>query len=159
MEPRLNYREVAPEGIRTLFTLEHYANTCGLERSLLDLIRIRASQIYGCAYCIDMHAKEARAGGETEQRIYALDAWRETSFFTDRERAALEWAEAVTLIGDSHVPDDLYEAVRKQLSEKELVDLTLAVISVNSGIRLATSFRTVAGSYQVHRREPVSEPA
>ncbi len=124
MEPRLNYRDVAPEGIRTMFTLEHYANTCGLERPLLDLIRIRASQLYGCAYCIDMHAKEARAGGETEQRIYGLDAWAETPFYTDRERAALAWTEAVTLIGDSHVPDDLYLSARQQFSEKELVDLT-----------------------------------
>ncbi len=156
MEPRLKYRDAAPEGIRTFFTLEHYANTCGLERSLLDLIRIRASQICGCAYCIDMHAKEARASGETEQRIYALDAWRETPFFKDRERAALEWAEAVTMIDQGHVPDEVYESARQQFSEKELVDLTLAVISVNGGIRLATSFRTVPGSYQIHKREPVS---
>src|SRR5512137_2382754 len=99
MEPRLNFREVAPDGVRTVFALEHYANNCGLERSLLDLIRVRASQIYGCAYCIDMHAKEARAGGETEQRIYALDAWAETPFYTDRERAALAWTDGVTLIG------------------------------------------------------------
>ncbi len=106
-----------------------------------------------------MHANEARAGGKTEQRIYALDAWRATPFFTDCERAALEWAEAVTLIGDGRVPDELDQSVRQQFSEKELVDLTLAAISVNGGIRLATRFRTVPGSYQVHKREPVSAHA
>lgn len=159
MEPRLNFREVAPEGVRTMLTLEHYANTCGLERPLLDLIRIRASQICGCAYCIDMHAKEARAGGETEQRIYALDAWAETPFYTDRERAALEWTEAVTRIDEGHVPDEVYDSARQQFSEKELVDLTLAAISVNSGIRLTTAFRMVPGSYQVHKREPAQARA
>ncbi len=159
MEPRLNFREVAPEGVRTMFGLEAYTNRCGLDQSLLNLIRLRASQIYGCAYCIDMHSKEARALGETEQRIYALDAWAETAFYTDRERAALAWTEAVTLIDEGHVPDELYRSVRQQFSEKELVDLTLAVISINGGIRLMTAFRTVPGSYQVHRREPVSAQA
>ncbi len=159
MEPRLNFREAAPEGMRTFFMLEHYVNNCGLERTLLDLVRIRASQIYGCAYCIDMHAKEARAGGETEQRIYALDAWRETSFYTARERAGLDLAESVTLIDQGHVPDEVYEAARKQFTEKELVDLALAVISVNGGIRLTTAFRVVPGSYQVHKREPAQAQA
>ncbi len=153
MEPRLNFREVAPEGIRALFSLEAYVNRCGLAESLLNLVRMRASQIYGCAYCIDMHSKEARALGETEQRLYALDAWAETSFYADRERAALAWTEAVTLIDQGHVPDELYQSVRQQFSEMELVDLTLAVISINSGIRLMTAFRTIPGSYQVHKRE------
>ena len=155
MEPRLKGFEVAPEGLQTMLKLEHYVNACGLENSLLHLIRVRASQICGCAYCIDMHAKDARALGETEQRIYALDAWPRAPFYTDRERAALAWTEAVTLIGESHVPDELYESVRQQFSPKELFDLTLAVISVNAGIRLATSFRTVPGSYQPRRQQPV----
>jgi AhpD family alkylhydroperoxidase len=159
MEARLKYFEVAPEGIRTMLKLELYVNASGLEQSLLHLIRIRASQIYGCAFCIDMHTKDARAQGETEQRIYALDAWGETPFYTDRERAALAWTEAVTLIGGGHVPDELYKSVREQFSAKELVDLTLAVISVNGGIRLATSFRTVPGSYHPHKTEPIYGPA
>ncbi len=151
MEPRLNPREVAPEGLRTMLSLEAYANRCGLEPSLLNLMRIRASQIYACAYCIDMHVKEARALGETEQRVYSLEAWAETPFYTERERAALAWAEAVTLIDHGHVPDQLYQSARQQFSDKELVDLTLAVISVNSGIRLMTAFRAVPGSYQPHK--------
>ncbi len=148
MEPRLKYSEVTPDGWQAMLKLERYVRACGLEKSLLELVRIRASQICGCAYCIDMHTKDARAQGETEQRIYALDAWSRTPFYTDRERAALAWTEAVTRVGESHVPDELYESVRRQFSDKEVVDLTLAVIAVNSGIRLATSFRTVPGSYQ-----------
>lgn len=148
MEPRLNYKEVAPEGYRTMLALGHYVKVCGLETPLLELIRIRASQMNGCAFCIDMHTQDARAGGETEQRIYALDAWRETPFYTERERAALAWTEAVTLIGESHMPEDLYKSVSQQFSPKELVDLTLAVISINGWNRLAVSFRTVPGSYK-----------
>ncbi len=154
MEPRLKYSEVAREGLQAFLKLEQYVNACGLEQSLLHLVRIRASQICGCAYCIDMHVQDARAQGETEQRIYALDAWPRTPFYTDRERAALAWTEAVTLIGDSHVPDELYESASEHFSAKELVDLTLAVISVNGGIRLATSFRKVPGSY--HPRSTVT---
>ncbi len=154
MEPRLKFSQVAPEGVQTMLKLEHYVRACGLEPSLLHLARIRASQLCGCAYCIDMHTKEARALGESEQRIYALDVWERTPFYTDRERAALAWTEAVTLIGESHVPDELYESVTQQFTPKELVDLTLAIISVNSGIRLATGFRTVPGSY--HPDSPVT---
>ena len=119
-----------------------------LEHSLLRLVEIRASQINGCAYCLDMHTKEARAAGETEQRIYTLDAWRETPFFTDRERAALEWTEAVTLVAETRVPDDVFEQVRQQFSEEELVELTFAVIVINSWNRLNVSFRPLVGDYQ-----------
>ena len=120
----------------------------GLERPLFELVKIRASQINGCAYCIDMHTKDARLAGETEQRIYALNAWRETPFFTDRERAALEWTEAVTRVADTHVPDEIHARVAAQFEEAELVALTFAVIVINSWNRLAVSFRAPAGTYQ-----------
>src|SRR3954447_23895889 len=126
MEARLDYAKLAPDAMRALYSLGAYLAKCGLEHPLLELVKIRASQINGCAFCIDMHTKDARAAGETEGRIYALNAWRETPFFTDRERAALAWAEAVTHIG-AGVSDDLYEATRAQFSEKELVDLTWAL--------------------------------
>jgi AhpD family alkylhydroperoxidase len=120
----------------------------GLEPSLVELIKLRASLINGCAYCIDMHTKDTRAEGETEQRLYVVSAWRETPFFTDRERAALEWTEAVTLVSQDHVPDSVYERARQHFTEKELVDLTMAIIAINGWNRLAISFRTVPGSYQ-----------
>ncbi len=148
MEPRLKPSSVAPEGFRVMLSLDRYVTASGLEKSLLDLVKIRASQINGCAYCIDIHTKDARARGETEQRIYTLSAWRETPFYTDRERAALDWTEAVTLINENNVPDSLYKTVREQFSEKELVDLTLAVIAINGFNRISTSFRSVPGSYQ-----------
>jgi AhpD family alkylhydroperoxidase len=132
--------------------LEQYVRQCGLEHSLLELIKIRTSQINGCAYCLDMHTKDARDARETEQRIYALSAWRETDFYSAPERAALAWAEAVTQVGETHVPDELYQAVRVHFTEKELVDLTLALIAINGWNRLAISFRTVPGSYQVPAR-------
>jgi len=128
--------------------LQKQVETSGLEHSTLELVKIRASQINGCAYCLDMHTKDARAAGETEQRIYALSAWRETPFFTDRERAALEWTEAVTLVAETRVPDDVYEQVRQQFSEEELVELTFAVIVINSWNRLQVSFRPHVGDYQ-----------
>ncbi len=148
MQPRLEYAKVAPEGYKAMLGLETHVRHCGLEHKLLELVKLRASQINGCAYCVDMHTKDARAQGETEQRLYALVAWRETPFFTDRERAALMWTEAVTQIGHRHVPDDIYETVRGQFEEKELVNLTLAVVAINGWNRLAISFRTVPGSYQ-----------
>ncbi len=129
--------------------MEQYVRECGLEHSLLELVKVRASQINGCAFCLDMHTKDARIAGETEQRLYALSAWRETPFYTERERAALAWTEAITCVGDSHVPDDVYEAARAHFAEKELVDLTFAIVSVNGWNRLATSFHTVPGSYRV----------
>ena len=127
--------------------LESYVRQCELEASLLELARLRASQINGCAYCVDMHTKDARAAGETEQRLYAVCVWEETPFFTERERAALAWTEAVTLEGESRVPDAVYELARRNFTEKELVDLTLALIAINGWNRLAISFRSVAGSY------------
>src|SRR5215469_4103078 len=120
MQARLDGTKVAPGATRAMYGLEKYSNECGLEASLQDLVKIRASQINGCAYCIDMHTKDARAGGETEQRIYELNAWRETPFYTDRERAALAWAEAVTLVAQTHVPDAVYEEVREHFTEEEL---------------------------------------
>jgi AhpD family alkylhydroperoxidase len=147
MEQRLDYLKLAPEAARALYGLGSYLAGCGLEHSLLELVKIRASQINGCAFCIDMHTKDARAAGETEQRIYALNAWRETPFFNERERAALAWAEAVTHIGNG-VSDDLFAEARQQFSEKELVDLTWALAAINAWNRVAISFRSVPGSYQ-----------
>lgn len=148
MEPRLNFYKAAPEGIKAMRGLEHYINQSGLESSLRELVKTRASQINGCAYCIDMHTKDARAAGETEQRLYALNAWRETPFFSERERAALEWTEAITLIADGHAPDDVFVNVRQFFSEQELVNLTLAIVTINGWNRLAIAFRSVPGTYQ-----------
>ena len=131
-----------------MLNLQKEVESSGLDRTLLELVKIRASQLNGCAYCIDMHTKDARARGETEQRIYALNAWRETPFFTDRERAALEWTEEVTQVADTHVRDEVYERVRAQFSESELVALTFALVAINGWNRLAISFRVPAGSYQ-----------
>ena len=146
MEPRLEYLKLSPEPPRSLYGINQYLAKSGLETALIELVKIRASQINGCAYCIDMHTQDARAGGETEQRIYALSAWRETPFFTDRERAALAWAEAVTRIGEG-VHDPLFEATRVHFDEKELVDLTWAIAAINAWNRIAISFRSVPGSY------------
>jgi AhpD family alkylhydroperoxidase len=154
MEQRINYVTVAPEGIRALGDLEAYVRRSGLEPGLLELIKTRASQLNGCAYCIDMHTKDARAAGEVEQRLYALAAWRETPFYTDRERAALAWTEAVTLVSQAPVPDGLYQEARRHFSEKALVDLTLAVVAINAWNRLAIPFRTVPGTYQPPAHAP-----
>ena len=149
MKPRLNATKYLASGAgRAMLALQKEVESSGLERSLLELVKIRASQINGCAYCIDMHTKDARAMGETEQRIYALNAWRETPFFNERERATLEWTEAVTQISETHVPDELYARVREHLTEPELVALTLAVIAINGWNRLAIAFRSPAGTYQ-----------
>ncbi|HKT11841.1 MAG TPA: carboxymuconolactone decarboxylase family protein [Terriglobia bacterium] len=149
MEPRLNPTKVAPAAYRAMAALESYVkHSSNLERPLLELVRMRASQINGCAYCLDMHSKDARAAGETEQRLYTLDAWRETPFFTDRERAALAWTEAITLIASSHAEDEVYEEARKQFSEEELVNLTLAIVTINGWNRLSIGFRAVPGKYQ-----------
>lgn len=148
MEQRLKYPQISPEGVEILGKLEAYIKKSGLEPGLVELVKLRASQINGCAYCIDMHTKDARSHGESEQRLYGLSAWRESSFYTARERAALAWVESVTLISHDHVPDAVYNQAREHFSEKELVDLTLAVIAINSWNRLAISFRTPAGSYQ-----------
>jgi AhpD family alkylhydroperoxidase len=148
MNTRIDVRKYISSNLTQALLKLSFESQKRLEHSLLKLVEIRASQINGCAYCLDMHTKDARAAGETEQRIYALSAWRETPFFTDRERAALEWTEAVTLVAETRVPDDVYEHVRQQFSEEELVELTFAVIVINSWNRLQVSFRPHVGDYQ-----------
>jgi AhpD family alkylhydroperoxidase len=148
MNTRIDVRNYISSSLTQALLKLSFESQKRLEHSLLKLVEIRASQINGCAYCLDMHTKDARAAGETEQRIYALSAWRETPFFTDRERAALEWTEAVTLVAETRVPDDVYEQVRQQFSEEELVELTFAVIVINSWNRLQVSFRPHVGDYQ-----------
>jgi AhpD family alkylhydroperoxidase len=148
MEARLKYARVVPGAIKAMQGLETYLASCGLEPKLKELIKLRASQINGCAYCVDMHSQDARALGETEQRLYALPVWQETPFFTERERAALLWTEKVTLISVDHVPDEVYEQVRQHFSEEELVNITLAVATINAWNRLAISFRSVPGTYK-----------
>jgi AhpD family alkylhydroperoxidase len=143
MQARLNYREIAPDAFKAMAGLEQYLRRSSIEPALLHLVKLRASQINGCAYCIDMHSKDARRGGETEQRLYCLSAWRECPFYSDRERAAFEWTEAVTLITDGHVPDDLFERVRQHFSDKELVDLNYVVAAINAWNRIAIPFRVV----------------
>ncbi|HZP62488.1 MAG TPA: carboxymuconolactone decarboxylase family protein [Terriglobales bacterium] len=148
MEARFNYLKVAPGAVHAMLGLDRYLQECGLEESLLNLVYLRASQINGCAYCVDMHWKDLRAAGENEQRLYSLDVWRETPFYTDRERAALEWTEALTLITNGHVPDQVYEKVRQHFNEKELSDLGLAVASINVWNRMNIAARTVPGDYK-----------
>lgn len=148
MKPRSDYNTTAPNAIKGLLELEKYIANSNLERSLYELVKIRASQINGCAYCLDMHTKDARKAGETEQRIYALNAWRETSFYTNRERAALAWTEALTLISENDVPDSFYQSTLDYFSEEELITLTMAIIAINGWNRLAISFRTEPGSYE-----------
>lgn len=152
MEIRINMYEVAPDAVKAMLGLEKYLHSCGLEPGLIHLLKLRASQINGCGYCIDMHSKDARALGESEQRLYLLDAWREAPFYTDRERAALEWMEAVTRVAETQVPDDVYERARAQFSEKELVDLTLLAATINAWNRLAISLRAPVGTYEPAKR-------
>jgi AhpD family alkylhydroperoxidase len=147
MEPRLNVG-IAPKAYQAMAAMQHYIENCGLEHSLLELVKTRASQINGCGYCIDMHTKDARARGETEQRLYLLNAWRESPFYTDRERAALEWTEVITLIADSHAPDAVYERVKQRFTPEELINLTLAITTINSWNRLSIAFRATPGTYQ-----------
>jgi AhpD family alkylhydroperoxidase len=148
MEQRINAFEKGQGAFKAMLGISAYLAKSSLEKKLLELIEYRVSQINGCAYCLDMHSKDLRHDGETEQRIYMISAWRETDLFTDRERAALLWAESVTLLNEGHVPDEVFEEVRKEFSEEELIDLTLAVASINSWNRLNIAFRTTAGSYQ-----------
>lgn len=147
MKERLDYAKVAPNALKAMLELEKYMAASGLERTLYELVKTRASQINGCAYCIDMHTKDARKAGETEQRLYALNAWRETPFFTERERAGLEWTECLTLISENDIPDTLYDSVRKHFDEKEIVALSMAIVAINGWNRLAIGFRMVPGSY------------
>jgi len=148
MEQPIAFATIAPEGLQAMYGLERYIRGSGLEKSLLELVKTRVSQINRCAYCIDMHTKDARAAGEYEQRLYALPAWRDTPFYTERERAALLWAETLTDLGRCGVSDKLYEKTRCSFDDKELVDLTLAIITINGWNRLAVSFRAPPGSYQ-----------
>jgi AhpD family alkylhydroperoxidase len=145
MEARFSYTKAAPGVYKAMLGLDEYLEVCGLEQSLLHLIRLRASQINGCAYCLDMHWKDLRTLGEPELRLYSLDAWRECSCYTERERAALAWTEAVTLVADGHVPDAVYEAVHVHFGEKEFADLTLALAAINAWNRLSIAARTVPG--------------
>jgi AhpD family alkylhydroperoxidase len=148
MQPRVDYRKFAQGALNPMLALEKYIAESGLEPKLVHLVKMRASQINGCAYCLDMHSIDARAAGETEQRLYTLDAWRETPFFTDRERSALAWTEAVTLIAQTHAPDDVYADLQKHFTEKEIVDITFAVGTINLWNRLAISTRAVPGHYK-----------
>lgn len=148
MQARFDYLRAAPGISRSMAGLEQYLQTCGLPKSLLNLVCLRASQINGCAFCIDMHWKDLRAGGESEQRLYGLDAWRESPYYSDRERAALAWTDAVTLVASTHVPDEIYEEAHAQFSEKELSDLTLAVAAINAWNRLSIATRRQPGAYK-----------
>jgi AhpD family alkylhydroperoxidase len=147
MKARIDLMHVNPGILHAMLGLERQVQKAGLDRKLLDLVRMRASQINGCAYCLDMHSKDARANGETEQRLYGLDAWRETPYYSARERAALAWTEALTLVAESHVPDEVYERMREQFSEEELVHLSLAIVAINGWNRLNVAARTVPGDY------------
>ena len=152
MKARLDFRNASPDGEHAMRALHMFVRNCGLEHSLLELIKLRASQINGCAHCIDMHTKELRAAGEDEQRLYLLNAWRESPFYSERERAALAWTEALTLVTHGHVPDDVYETARAQFSEAELVNLSVAIVAINGANRLNIAFRTVPGAYRAKVR-------
>jgi AhpD family alkylhydroperoxidase len=147
MKARIDLMHTAPGVIQAMLGLERQVGESGLDHKLLDLVRMRASQINGCSYCLDMHSKDARLNGETEQRLYGLNAWRETPYYSARECAALEWTEALTLVSESHVPDDVYERVREQFSQDELVHLSLAIVAINGWNRLNIAARTVPGNY------------
>jgi AhpD family alkylhydroperoxidase len=151
MNARIDFRRVSPAAMRAMLGLQEYVNS-RLDHRLLELVKMRASQINGCAHCIDMHSKDARAAGETEQRLHLLDAWREAPCYSDRERAALEWTESLTLLREGHVPDEVYARARGQFSEEQLVDLSLAVVAINGWNRLAVAFRAPVGSYQPRAR-------
>jgi AhpD family alkylhydroperoxidase len=148
MKLRMEFWKAAPGAYKAMSSLDACLRESGLDKALLHMIKLRASQINGCAYCIDMHWKDARAGGESEQRLYGLDAWREAPYYTDRERAALEWTEALTNITDGHVPDAVYDLVRGHFSEKELADLSWAIAAINAWNRVAIAFRSEAGKYK-----------
>jgi AhpD family alkylhydroperoxidase len=152
MKARMDLKKASPQGAKVIADLHAFAHTCGLEHGLLELVKLRASQVNGCAHCIDMHTNELRADGETEQRLYLLDAWRESPFYSERERAALAWTEALTRVTDGHVPDDVYETARRQFSEEELANLSVAIVAINGANRLNIAFRTVPGSYRAKVR-------
>jgi len=151
MEARIDYAKDAPGVFEAMLGLTSYLRKSGLDERLVDLVCLRASQINGCAYCLDMHWKDLRAAGETEQRLYGLDAWEESPYYSDRERAALAWTDSVTNVREGHVPDDVYRQVRKSFAEKELADLTLAITAINAWNRLNIAGRTPAGTYRSAR--------
>jgi AhpD family alkylhydroperoxidase len=148
MKPRVDFTKMLPNVMQALNPIAKYVNNSGLDHRLLELVKMRTSQLNGCAYCLDMHAKDARAAGETEQRLYLLDAWREAPLYTERERAALEWTEAVTRVADGHVSDEVFAVAREQFSEEELVNLTIAVIATNGYNRINIAFRPEVGGYR-----------
>ena len=148
MKARINYSKADPKALPLLLAVEAHIGTSSLEPKLLHLVKMRASQINGCAFCLDMHSKDARADGETEQRLYSLDAWEEAPYYSERERAALEWTEAVTLLNNGHVPDSTFERVRAHFGEAEIAALTLAIAMINSWNRLNAALRTEAGGYR-----------
>jgi AhpD family alkylhydroperoxidase len=148
MKPRFNIASLSPGGYQAMVGLEKYLQNCSLEKNLIHLIKLRASQINGCAYCIDMHWKDLRAAGESEQRLYGLDAWEESPYYSDRERAAMLWTEAVTHVSQGHVPDEVYESVRSHFTEPELADLTFAIATINAWNRLSIAARTTPGAYK-----------
>ena len=152
MKSRMNLAQVAPDAMKAMRALQGYVDASPLEHSLLELVKMRASQVNGCAYCLDMHSKDARAAGETEQRLYLLDAWRESPFYSPRERAALAWTEALTQVAKTHAPDDVYEEARAHFSEKELADLTMAIVAINGWNRIAIGLRSEPGIYQPARK-------
>ncbi|CAA9310187.1 MAG: 4-carboxymuconolactone decarboxylase domain/alkylhydroperoxidase AhpD family core domain protein [uncultured Gemmatimonadetes bacterium] len=154
MNQRIEYAKVSPGAIHVMRALETHVRKSGLEHSLVELVKLRASQINGCAYCVDMHTKDARASGETEQRLYATSVWREAPFFSERERAALAWTEALTLVNEEGVEDELFESVSEHFSEKELVDLTIAAVAINGWNRIAIAFRPPVGGYQPAAHPP-----
>jgi AhpD family alkylhydroperoxidase len=156
---RIDQRRVAPAAMRAMMGLEQYVRSSALEPALIHLVKLRASYMNGCSYCVDMHTKDARAAGESEQRLYAVPVWRETGFFTPRERAALAWTETVTDLGRTGVPDAAYEEARAEFSESELVDLTMAIVTINGWNRLAVSFRTEPGTYEPPHQPPHQPPA
>jgi AhpD family alkylhydroperoxidase len=158
MRQRIDYTKVAPGAYHVMLGLEKYLHESGLDESLLHLIKLRASQINGCAYCLDMHWKDLKSIGESDQRLYGLDAWEESPYYSDRERAALAWTETVTRVADTHVPDSVYEEVCRHFSEKELADLTLAIATINAWNRLAIAGRSTPGTYQAPKRE-LKKPA
>jgi len=158
MKARMDFRKASPPAAKAMGELHAFVHKCGLEQTLLELVKLRASQINGCAHCIDMHTKELRADGESEQRLYLLDAWRESPFYSDRERAGLAWTEALTLVTEGHVPDEVYEEAHAQFSEEELVNLTLAIVAINGANRLNIAFRTIPGSYRPRARHARPAP-
>ena len=149
MKSRLDYRKAAPDAFKAMLDLELAVHRGNLEKSLIELVKMRASQINGCGYCLDMHSKDARAAGETEQRLYVLPAWREAPFYSARERAALAWTEAVTQVASNDLPEALYQEVHQEFGDKGMVELTLAIIAINGWNRLAIGFRADVGSYVV----------